>query len=496
MSCELLMPTSAKIIVEKGGNLVVTSRGSIKDACLNQAFTNIYYESDLAVLDGTDDTGAEPSPTHPNWESPSIWVKNAKPAATPGEQHENPVYRTLTNNGQNYVYVKIKNNSFTKGIAKAGSKLRLYWAHAATGLDWDRHFNGSTLSGNQPSGGQIGDGVDLTGLTFEPNGTQVIEVPWSVPNPGLFADQHFCLLARIEDMPLDPYGMTYPEDKNNGIYFNVRNNNNIAQRNTMIVAVNEISPPIAGGSGKIKIRSVDNFPTTNGISFDVTNGDEANTMLGKGKIKIDLSRALYDEWVKGGKSGTGIRLTWEMGIDLRQIVDVYVEVPTLIPVLEILAPHAYIGNINFKAKQSFDLGVRYHKTLLNALSTNEQLNYHIGHYREMPTGNVPIGGEEYIFSGFLINAPGSTMRQQELLSPEAAFTALKESGWETTAENSVVVYPNPAVEQLTLSSETEQVEWQAMLFDLSGKLVHEGKLSDQLTIQVSDLPHGTYSLVL
>src|SRR5262249_5489331 len=118
------------------------------------------------------------------------------------------------------------------GAAQSGT-LKLYWAKASTALSWPAPWDGSVTT---PAlmGGLIGtQGVTVNGGT-----TQIVEFPWTPPDPSDYAsfgaDQaHFCLLARIETSSSAPFGMTSPETTT--LPANVQNNNNIVWKNVSIV---------------------------------------------------------------------------------------------------------------------------------------------------------------------------------------------------------------------------------------------------------------------
>jgi hypothetical protein len=95
-------------------------------------------------------------------------------------------------------------------------------------------------------------------VTVGPGQSQILEFPWSPPNPEDYAAaganrSPFSLLARIETSDKAPYGMTFPETGD--LWANVKNNNNIAWKNIAIVNDD------AGGAGKFASVIVANFRT-------------------------------------------------------------------------------------------------------------------------------------------------------------------------------------------------------------------------------------------
>jgi hypothetical protein len=182
---------------------------------------------DLWMQDNADDTGIEPDPSaNPMWISDDIWVRNAPDGLT-NQDHQNP-------NGEqvNYVYVRVRNRGCSGAASQSGT-LKLYWAKASSALSWPAPWDGS-ITVPALMGGSIGS----QGVTVSGGGIQIVEFPWTPPDPSAYAsfgaDQaHFCLLARIETSAMAPFGMTSAETAN--LYANVQSNNNIVWKNISIV---------------------------------------------------------------------------------------------------------------------------------------------------------------------------------------------------------------------------------------------------------------------
>lgn len=195
---------------------------------------------DLYIKDSEEDFGEEPNYISPyTWTSPDIWVRHQKDFVL---EHQNPEYHPTK---PNYIHVKIANRGCNS--SSGNDQLKLYWSKATTSLMWDYHWDSNNnFSNNAPVGGEIGT---ITIPPINSNDEIVLTLPWVTPNPNLYSNinnepWHFCLLARIISND-DP--MSHIETIN--LADNVRNNNNIAQKNITVVDLesNDITKNLGGG---------------------------------------------------------------------------------------------------------------------------------------------------------------------------------------------------------------------------------------------------------
>jgi hypothetical protein len=162
---------------------------------------------DIYLKDNWADNGSVPT-VGITYRSPDLWVRNDGDCTKPA--HQNPAPGTTTT-----ICVRVRNRM---AATVTNITVDVYWASAALGLWWPGSFSyiGAV---NIPS---LAGGA----LTVKP-------LAWSVPS----ITGHFCLLARA-DATEDPIGSgpdTVPPVDN------VRNNNNIVQRNTNIVDYPEVT---------------------------------------------------------------------------------------------------------------------------------------------------------------------------------------------------------------------------------------------------------------
>lgn len=120
-----------------------------------------------------------------------------------------------------------------------------------------------------------------------PGESTIIQFEWNILNPYVNQNWASCLLARIENISIDPI-TTYP----NQLEFDVYNNNNIALRN---VAVVDIQPGMAlpniGGKkyphGRfIYIGNTNSTPEKHDIIFEIPNEIESNALIEEAEITI------------------------------------------------------------------------------------------------------------------------------------------------------------------------------------------------------------------
>jgi subtilisin family serine protease len=162
------------------------------------------------------DTGIEPYAGPEAWRSPDIWVR---PNRDGGTSHENPEFGQ-----ENHVHVVVRN----RGTGPAyNTQVHLYWADPATNIPFAQWQTAGIRVGTEETNVQIipelAAGADLqTAVPFS----------WFPPAPGsnIRGDDHFCLLARIENE-------SDPSNVGPGGWSCVRDHNNIALKNVHIVDI-------------------------------------------------------------------------------------------------------------------------------------------------------------------------------------------------------------------------------------------------------------------
>ena len=162
-------------------------------------------------------------------ESPDIWVRNDPDGfALENQVHEAQSFEFNPSDSL-YVYVRIGNRGCTSSFGT--EKLKLYSSAAATNSGWPQDWDGSSW----PVGIVIGA---QTIPVLLPGESVILQFPWYNT-----IAQGQCLLARVENSPLDPI-IVFPQDLAQDVY----QNNNIAMRNVYIHNIYPgIEPPIVEG---------------------------------------------------------------------------------------------------------------------------------------------------------------------------------------------------------------------------------------------------------
>ncbi|TKD01541.1 hypothetical protein [Polyangium fumosum] len=238
----------------------------------------LYNSGGVWIQDTPSDTGLEPDPAtagQPMWQSEDIWIRHTKDGK---HQHLNPKFGQV-----NYAYVRLRNQ---RSVAVPGT-LRVYYAHASSGLAWPSNWTEfATLPYVVPGGvGKVHDVV----------------APWNPPGTG-----HYCMLARwVSDEDPMFHAETAEVEKN------TRNNNNIAWRNMNVVDEWKLT-------GTKKWQSTVSFlvrdpfeqvgtPKKTDFAFIALNPGNGG-FLSYGTVEIDLGPTLLQRWIQAGSVGQGVAL--------------------------------------------------------------------------------------------------------------------------------------------------------------------------------------------
>ena len=248
---------------------------------------------DLYVKDMVDDIGQEPNIHTTNfWNSKDIWVRNQNDGII-NQEHQNPVYDPMK---PNYVYVRVSNKGCS--TSSGNDQLKLYWAKANTALDWDEYWTGQVVVGNVKMGDTLGTKI----IPPIVSGSEaILEFEWPVPNPQDYVGinpnpWHFCLLSRIESND-DP--ITFPEGT--FITDNVKNNNNIAWKNTTVIEIIPNTPSIGAVIG---VSNPSGITKTYSLELLADVNEPGKPIYQEAEIGILMDDVLYDAWESGGNKGS------------------------------------------------------------------------------------------------------------------------------------------------------------------------------------------------
>jgi hypothetical protein len=241
---------------------------------------------DIYIKDNYADTGKEPNRTTDKfWKSPSIWVRNQADSI---QEHENPVYSSDHLSAIIYVWVH------NRGKAKFNDAmwLHLYWAEASTGLT-DKAWKGREInSKNMVTGEHL---RATTVPAIDPGDSVRLAITWALPydyfndtSDGTTCNHHFCLMARLTDMPYDDgYDGTAK-------YFRVDAFNDQTQKNVSVIYKNKISE-----GTDVYVRNVGDTEQNYSLEFVPHTTDDA-TLYNLAQINMELSAKIDTAWVRGG----------------------------------------------------------------------------------------------------------------------------------------------------------------------------------------------------
>ncbi|MCB0466310.1 MAG: S8/S53 family peptidase [Aequorivita sp.] len=346
----------------------VNAYRAVKEA---QCMLNPNPELDLMVRNSEEDDGTEPDTTTEYlWRSNDIWVRNLNDGRNI-QEHENPIYNTSS---PNYVYVRVTNNSC---VTSSGNDiLKLYWAKANTTLFWPQNWNGTMYIEDPVTHENILMGEEVGTLNIpvlEPGEEAIIEFEWFVPNPQDYINinqgnpWHFCLLSRIESTD-DP--MTFPEVS--AITQNVKNNNNIAWKNTTVVDLYPNTTSQIGG-----VVAVSNpFSTIKAfnLQFIKDTNEPGQAIYDEAEVSIEMDSIFYDAWSRGGNQGLNYDSTKVPGKKIAT------------------GNNMTFNNILFDPNEIGTVYVKFN-FLTSQLTTKNDFVYHVIQ-RDAVTNEI-IGGETY-----------------------------------------------------------------------------------------------------
>ncbi len=251
------------------------------------AFDNIAASVDLYIKDNNADTGKQPNLTTDKfWASPSIWVRNQDDNIY---EHENPYY--AQDHLASVVYVWVHNRG--KEIYNTSNRwVHVYWAKASTALTTEA-WKGRELYNNIVTGGHIY--ACPLNMDIAPGDSALVKTTWALPNI-LMEDttetggdkHHYCLLAKIMDTHIDDGyvpGVTY---------FNLKGDNNVAQKNVSIVPKTDLMKGI-----NVFVRNISTSSKEYTLELKpLTTADEQ--IYSMAEIEMELTPKIYDAWSRGG----------------------------------------------------------------------------------------------------------------------------------------------------------------------------------------------------
>ncbi len=278
---------------------------------------NCLSSFDLWISDLHGDVGNEPNNESTTIWAGDIWNCQNNPNCM---SNENPEYKTF---GYNYMRVRVQN----RGCATSPeADLLMYWTFGKTGETWDHdwldpvHKPTNVINGC-PGGGEVtvlsgAISNPITIPSLAPGASVVLTKSWRPPNPDVCfspgAQPMLCYLGRVE-LAGDPM---FNEQLPGPIAPNVRNNNNVATRNSYLTNINPNNVIGQGGHILIELTDLEYVPLS--IRFDRLNIGEPIPYSEFGYIRLRLNHDLLNAWIDGGMQGEGVEL---IGDDVLQVAN-------------------------------------------------------------------------------------------------------------------------------------------------------------------------------
>lgn len=509
------IPENAPYIGLLGTGRVNAYRAVLEAQCM----LNPNPELDLMVRNSEVDDGAEPDTnTEYLWRSTDIWVRNQNDGRNI-QEHQNPIYYP---NSPNYVYVRVTNNSC---VTSSGNDiLKLYWAKANTVLEWDDYWTGEISIGGIPMGGQEGA---LNIPVLEPGQEAIIEFEWDVPNPQDYVGinpnpWHFCLLSRIVSLE-DP--MSIPEGT--AINQNVKNNNNIAWKNTTVIEMFPNTPSQIGGVVAVS-NPFSNIKAFN-LQFVKDTNEPGQAIYDEAEVSIEMDPILYDAWSRGGKLGvnydstnvtrkkiaTGNNMTFNnILFDPNEIGTVYVKFNFLTSQLSAKKDFVYhviqrdaitneiIGGetyeIHKRTRPAFGADAGSDETINKNESITivaDQINEAAVYNWYDPDGNLIYSGADLTVSPLVTQT-----YKLEIISDVDGFKDYDEIKVSVNPFQLQSLVPNPASNLVTVNYDTEDASSAYLMITNTSNGTSNNYILDttefQTTLDISSYPMGLYSVSL
>lgn len=343
---------------------------------------------DLYMRDRFNDVGANAGYEF-TWdfdESPDIWVRNNPDGFIEGNQKHEAQSFEFNPLDTNYVYVRIGNRGCTTSFGT--EKLKLYRTVSSSNSQFPSHWDGT-----EPNSGAIIGSQTIPAL--ESGESVILQFPWSTNlNIG------HCLLARIENSPLDPI-IEHPQDLTQDLY----QNNNIALRNVLI---HDIYPsgimPIHDGvkypfGDFVYVGNVANNPSSHDFVFKTPDDEMGKPLTEEAEVVLVFDSIGWDLFYPQIINRTDVRIVRDKTIRL-------------------LSKNTSFNAINFLANQRVKIYVGY-SFLSKELTQKSNFGFHviqkksINHstYGDNWTGSVHFYVKKYQRNPFGVNAGSDRMIQ-------------------------------------------------------------------------------------
>lgn len=428
--------------------------------------------NDLIIKDEPLDMGAEPTLTGLNiWEG-EIWNCNSGNTCM---SNENPYTYA-----SDFMRVRVTNIGCVNSLP---ADLHMYWTRGRSGEIWNEHWLDpsivpSNIINGHPGGREItvvsgtSTSLPIPIPSIAPGASVILTQPWTVPNGNWYpligsdngVNPMICFLGRIVSAD-DPMNN---ETLNTAIGTNVRNNNNIATRNSFIITLSLHSPIKLDGSFMVNNSSIEELPIE---GIRITGLDITDNIDALENVNIQLEPRLYDRWVANGRRGVGIE---DVGRNIIKITDYRL---------------AEIGNLQIMPGEEFTIAPLVELNTRSSLRENTKLySFLINHYyRDATTRSAGVYHVVY--------------NNEEALNPDErtdeTTADITPSNRKLLAEKNTMILTSDNLIHFELDKSWEE-NVQVSLYDLNGNLLYSHNyltdLSREISIDAKDYAKGMYVL--
>ncbi|MCG8327147.1 MAG: S8/S53 family peptidase [Chitinophagales bacterium] len=364
---------------------------------------------DLYIKDRYDDFGISGGyhwqATRDN--SPDIWVRNQADGLT-NHTHQDPEYQSAT---PVYVYVRVRNKSCD--TTKLNEVLRLYWSKASTWSSWPQNWDGSS-----PLIGNVIDSIPIPRIL--PGRDTILEFTWNILNPNIHNNWATCLLARIEESPIDPI-TTYPNRIDDDVYFN----NNIALKNITVIdslqGINSFDETLSALGRYLFIGN----PESSTSNYDIRFSEYPETPS-EGSLSQEAEIKIYTD-----QEGWQLLLPY---VEVTEGIEVFNELEKAFLITE---PDVRLQNVDFGAFNRIPIYVGFN--FLTEAVENDYFTYQVQQF--FTESEQPLGGEYfyiyrnprppfYAYAGEdqTINIGSSALLEAEIIDEPAIYNWYNSNG--------------------------------------------------------------------
>ncbi|PZF72190.1 hypothetical protein DN068_14750 [Taibaiella soli] len=436
---------------------------------------------DLAMKDSPYDMYQEPNnqdAVDPRdweiWHSPDIWNRKIQDGITANQE---PEY--FSGGNPNYVYVHIRNLGCAASPA-TGTNLHVYWTKASTGETWSSAWTTATAPSNTTPPGTTAAGGEITNSStgyalpsIAAGQDLTIAMSWNPINPNNYAGSpqsvDACLLARIQESNIAPYGMATAEVANTTT--NVKNNNNIVTRNTAIVNLGRsharIYHEVIFSNAEFADKGSQIFSLQLLTSKDI-NKHFAGNLSDYMYATLTLDPVLFDRWVAAGAMGS------------YGIIDPEKKSVTYDP-----ATPLRLDNISLAPGEAFTVGITFQFRGADVPSNIDDQHIYL---RQLTTD----ADGDHVYGNVSYDVHIDTDHPDNGLFPTLWRTA------NLTAPQSFIVYPNPANDFVNLNyTGKDNVIADIEITDITGRHINSipavsFQNGQSYGINIASLVPGTY----